>query len=235
LPTFVWRTIADREKIMVAFPNGISGQWNDCRSDTVGRSTANDTAFVSALIDRIGVQRSIDATRVYVAGASNGGMMAFRLGLELSSKIAGVGANIANLPVDPLRECPLTAANALTVVMMNGTSDPLMPFAGGVVSASATAGTVRGTLASRDFWVNANGCSTQAVSESLPNLDPTDGSTVSREIYSGCRGNHRVAFFRVDGGGHTTPSLRYFTSGSQNKDIEGAEEAWRILRDARRN
>jgi hypothetical protein len=50
LPTFAWRLIAEREKILVAFPNGLMNQWNDCRSDTTNRTSANDTAFVSDLI-----------------------------------------------------------------------------------------------------------------------------------------------------------------------------------------
>jgi polyhydroxybutyrate depolymerase len=235
LPTFAWRTIADREKLILVFPNGISGQWNDCRSDTTGRSTANDTAFISELIDRVSTQKAIDLSRVYVTGASNGGMMAFRIGFDLSERIAGVGANIANLPVDPLRECPLAPAKAMTIVMMNGTADPLMPYWGGAVAMSTTSGTVRGTAESRDFWVSTNGCETVPVVDNLLNIDPADGSTITRETYSGCRGSHRVVFFRIDGGGHTTPSLRYLTSGRQNKDLEGAEEIWRILREARRN
>jgi polyhydroxybutyrate depolymerase len=236
LPTFAWRTIADRDKIMVAFPNGVGNQWNDCRSDTVGRSTAKDTAFIADMIDMISSQRVIDATRIYVSGSSNGGMMSYRAALELGSKIAGVGAVIANMPVDPLKECPVTASNAMSIVIMNGTADPLMPFNGGVVSMTSDAGTVISANASRDFWVSANGCNLVPVTENLPDTDPSDGITVTRETYSGCRGSHKVAFFRNDGGGHVMPSLRYFNStAKQNRDIEGAEEIWKILKDARRN
>jgi polyhydroxybutyrate depolymerase len=235
LPTFVWRIIADREKIIVAFPNGLNNQWNDCRSDIVGRSTANDTAFISGMIDRISTQRAIDTSRIYVTGASNGGMMAYRIAIELGSRIAGVGAVIANLPVDPLRECPATPPNAMSVVIMNGNADPLMPFEGGGVAMSSTSGTVRSVNASRDYWIAANGCDAVPAIENFPDINTTDGVTVSRELYTGCRGAHKVAFFKSDGGGHTTPSLKYFTQGSQSRDIEGNEEMWKILRDARRS
>jgi polyhydroxybutyrate depolymerase len=233
LPTFAWRTIADREKILVAFPNGLSNQWNDCRSDKTNRSTANDSRFVSDVIDSVSAQRSVDSSRIYATGSSNGGMMTYRVALDLAAKFAGIGAVIANLPVDPLQVCSATPPNAMSVVIMNGTSDPLMPYEGGGVAMSTTSGTVRSADATRDFWVTANGCSTTAAIENLPDIVAADGVTITRETYSGCRGNHKVAFFRAVGGGHTMPSLRYFTSGRQSRDIEGAEEIWKVLRDAR--
>jgi polyhydroxybutyrate depolymerase len=235
LPTYAWRVIADREKIMVAFPDAIDSKWNDCRSDKISRSTANDTRFISDLIDTVSTMRAIDAERVHVTGASNGGMMTYRIALELGTKIAGVGAVIANLPVDPLKDCPVSATSPLSVVIMNGTADPLMPYEGGVVSMSADNGAVRSAIFTRDFWVAANGCSANPATYAFPDIDPNDGTTTTREIYSGCRGNHKVAFFRTDGGGHTGPSLRYFTNGRQSHDLESAEEIWKILKDARRN
>jgi polyhydroxybutyrate depolymerase len=110
-----------------------------------------------------------------------------------------------------------------------------MPFDGGAVALSTTSGTVRSTVATRDFWVAANGCNTSAAVSSVPDSNPNDGSTITRESFGGCTGGHTVTYLRVNGGGHTTPSLRYFTAGSQNRDLEGAEETWRWLREARRN
>jgi polyhydroxybutyrate depolymerase len=235
LPTYVWRTIADREKIIIAFPNGLINQWNDCRSDKTNRTTADDSAFISGVIDKVSSQLNIDASRVYVTGASNGGMMAYRAALDLGQKIAGVGAVIANMPVDPLRVCPTTPPNPMSIVIMNGTGDPLMPFGGGGVAMSSTSGTVQSATASRDYWVAANGCNTKPVIDNLPDINVSDGVTTMRETYSGCKGNHRAVFFRSEGGGHTTPSLRYFTSGKQSRDFEGTEEIWKVLREARRN
>jgi polyhydroxybutyrate depolymerase len=237
LPTFAWRTIADREKIVVAFPDGLMNQWNDCRSDKANRTTANDTTFISEMIDKISVQRTIEPSRIYVTGASNGGMMTYRMGLELGHKLAGIAPLIANLPVDPLKVCPAAPPAAMSVVIMNGTADPLMPFEGGSVAASTSpdGGTVISANATRDFWVAANKCNTTPVIDNLPDVDSADGVTITRQTYSGCNGNHKVVFYRNEGGGHTTPSLQYFTAGRQSRDIEGAEEIWKILKDARRN
>jgi polyhydroxybutyrate depolymerase len=43
--------------------------------------------FISALIDHLEKKYNIDNERVYVTGISNGGMMTFRLGCELSADL----------------------------------------------------------------------------------------------------------------------------------------------------
>jgi polyhydroxybutyrate depolymerase len=228
-----WRDVADLERFLVLYPDGLSNQWRDCRSDATVRSTANDVGFVEALIARTAATRAIDLTRVYVTGPSNGGMMSLRIGLELADRIAGIGAVIANNPVDPLTECR-AATRPITVAIVNGTLDPLMPFGGGTVAFDTGRGTVRGAIETRDYWVSVNGCSTAPTSESLADLDTTDNSTVIKQSFSGCREGKRVVFFRVDGGGHTMPSRRYLELGRQNRDIEGAVEIWNVLKDSRR-
>lgn len=232
--TAAWRDLADLEKFAVVYPDGLDNRWRDCRSDATLLPPADDTAFVAALIDRIASERAIDLQRVYVTGSSNGGMMSYRIAAELANQVAGVGAVIANVPVDPLRTCPARPAEALSVVIMNGTSDPLMPFAGGALPVSG-AGTVLSATATRDYWVGVNGCSTRAIVENLPDLAPDDGSTVTRETYADCQGGHTVAFYRVNGGGHDMPSRRYLSGAlRQNRDIEGANEIWGVLKNARR-
>lgn len=233
--TSAWRDLADLQKFVVAFPDGTDGRWRDCRSDSSPRPGTDDTAFVGAVIDHVAAERAIDLERVYVTGSSNGGMMAYRIGLELSDRVAGIGGVIANLPVDPARECPQRPARPLSVVIMNGTSDPLMPFAGGPLTAG-TGGTVVSATATRDYWLSVNGCATTPAITSLPDVSPGDGSTVSRELFGQCAGGASVAFYRVDGGGHDMPSRRYFTGAlRQNRDVEGAEEIWSVLRNARRS
>lgn len=50
----------------------------------------NDVAFIGALIDALLARYPIDPKRVYVTGMSNGAMMAHRLGIELSEKVAAI-------------------------------------------------------------------------------------------------------------------------------------------------
>ena len=73
--------IADKENFIVVYPNGIDAQWNDGRGKTFKRNNSNedvdDVGFLSSLIDHFIANYKIDPKRVYVTGASNGGMMSF--------------------------------------------------------------------------------------------------------------------------------------------------------------
>ena len=50
-------------------------------------------AFISALIDQLGIDYAIDSNRVFVTGFSNGSSMTFRIGAELADcvTIEGLG------------------------------------------------------------------------------------------------------------------------------------------------
>jgi len=231
----VWRDVADLDKFVVVYPDGVDNNWHDCRSDSAIVGTADDVGFIDALITKVASEHAVDASRIYLTGASNGGMMTYRIAQELSARIAGVGAVIANLPVDPLASCH-GAPQPLTVVIMNGTADTLMPYLGGPVAGSADRGTVRSAQETLNYWLAVDGCTgpTTPAVENLPDLDPADGSTVVRQDWGSCRDGTRVVFFRVDGGGHAEPSRTVFTSGRQNHDVEGVAEIWRVLKTARR-
>jgi len=233
LPTFAWQPLADIENLLVVYPDGINNQWNDCRSDDDVDESVDDVGFIDTLISKLASERAIDLTRVYVTGASNGGMMSYRVAQELAPRIAGIGAFIANLPVDPGGVCTPSGL-PVGVVIVNGTVDTLMPFAGGAVTGNPMRGFVISAPATRDYWAGVNGCTGPISEQMLPDLDPTDGATIARQRYASCSSGKPVVLLRVDGGGHTTPSLAYFTAGRQSRDLEGADEVWSVLRTLRR-
>jgi polyhydroxybutyrate depolymerase len=228
--------IADENGVLVLLPNGTdatgatgasgSFNWNDCRADAGPASTpADDVGFVSALIDVAIRDHAIDPTRVYALGASNGGLMTYRLLFELSDRIAAGAAAIANLPANS--ECRAAPAEPRSVLVMNGTADPIMPFAGGNVAANR--GAIVSSDATRDFWRDFLGTATGPQVLDYPDLDPNDGGTVRREIYAGGRGDTEIRYYRVLGGGHNLPSIAYPQGTAQNHDIEAVTEIWSFL------
>ncbi|MBI2423300.1 MAG: prolyl oligopeptidase family serine peptidase [Candidatus Hydrogenedentes bacterium] len=236
-----WTAIADEERLLLLVPNGInrdtgegSGtnqEWNDCRGDSTSSSMADDVEFVRALIDWAVLNHAIDENRVYATGASNGGMMSFRLAIELSDRIAAIAAFIAN--VAAVSDCS-APSTPVPVFICNGTEDPLVPWEGGGVIYGRS-GTVISAPATRDFWIEANGCDPVPVeSFDLPDLYPEDDATVHGDRYASGSGVE-VLFYTVQGGGHNIPSLRRSNFplgifGSQNRDIEGARHAWEFLK-----
>ena len=246
---YFWRTLADEKGFIVVYPNARLGadnkqNWNDCRSEATRLPNSNDVGFIDQVITEVSGRHSIDSQRVYASGASNGGMMAYRLALELSHKIAAVGAVAANMAVDPYDECPNAPANPISVSVMNGDGDPMMPFNGGCVNGDCPYdGQVQSTQATVDFWKTHNATTAGGSLFTYPNPNTTDRSIVERRVYTGGSQGTAVPYFKVvktgtNGAGHATPSLCcHITWGvelivkKQNKDIEGIREFWNYLDD----
>jgi len=237
----VWPDVADEHGFVLIVPNGTNAQtgdafgdaqvWNDCRIGAPA-SEADDTGFLKALIDWSSAVLDVSNQRVYVTGASNGGLMAFRLAIEAPDMIAAIAPFIANQPVGS--EC-LMPNEPMPVMLTFGTADPLMPFQGGEVSVSGTF--VRSAEVTRDLWLEENGLKdTPPVITTFPDLDPGDGSVVEDWRYYNPATDAPVRFVRMLGAGHSMPSPTRRLSapvenlvGPQNHDIEGAAEAWAFL------
>jgi poly(3-hydroxybutyrate) depolymerase len=69
------------------------GQCNSC----AWTSCYDDLGFIEKVLDTVAAEFSTDTARYYLLGVSNGGMMALRLGCNLSNRFAAVAPIIAQL------------------------------------------------------------------------------------------------------------------------------------------
>ena len=97
-----FRPIADTANFILVAPDGTldnSGTafWNAFGSPT---ETVDDVGFISALIDTLAEDYSINLNRVYSTGMSNGGFMSYKLACGLSSRIAAI-ASVTGAMIDP--------------------------------------------------------------------------------------------------------------------------------------
>ena len=74
-----------------------------------------------------------------------------------------------------------------------------------------------------NYWANYNNCEVEPILTNLPNLDPSDGSTVERYSWSTIEGCTYVEELKVIGGEHDWPG----TFG--NMDINATEEIWSFV------
>jgi polyhydroxybutyrate depolymerase len=93
-----------------------------------GRSApVDDISFFGQMLDSLEAKVSVDPSRIYAIGLSEGGFMSLRLGCALGDRIAAVAAVGAAMPKTmiclPSRPVPLA--------MINGTSDRVVPYGGG--------------------------------------------------------------------------------------------------------
>ena len=228
--------IADRENFIVVYPDGFESHWNDGRDVRQYRAQAqnvDDVGFISALIDHLSGQFNIDAKRIYVTGISNGAMMSHRLGCQLSQKIAAFAPVAGNLPVNMEPVC--SPARPVSVLIINGTDDPLVPWAGGEVHLGPLElGQVLSVADTVKFWANKDGCTATPVEAPLPDTDPNDGTTVTTRTYGGCQDGVEVILYTVQGGGHTWPGgLQYSTEatiGRTSRDFSASEVIWQFFK-----
>ncbi len=245
-PLAAWRPIADREGVVVAALDGARGTdgkqgWNDGRPGDAGNPTTDDVAFARAVVARLQAEQHTDPARVCAMGMSNGGVFSLRLAREPGLPLAAVAAVCASLPGD---RTPPPPPRPVSVLLVAGTEDPLMPYAGGQVHFyEKRRGAVLGTEATLAYWREADRLRGQPVVEALPHSRERrargEDTRLVRSTWGPAAGP-QVQLLKVEGGGHCEPSLAHrlgwlYTKvcGPQNHDAETAEEAWRFFRDKR--
>lgn len=133
---YAFERLADQYGFAVVYPKSYGSDWNDC--SIVGDRlrdgvSADDAAYLAAVVDQLVTELGSDPARVFATGVSSGGSMALRLALEQPGRYRAVAAVVANIPAPQNFQCR-PAAQATSVLIMNGTEDPLVPYAGGEIS-----------------------------------------------------------------------------------------------------
>jgi polyhydroxybutyrate depolymerase len=170
--------LADREKIIVMFPNGqpgsglLDGPWNigtsDCPSSLgvlpVGQG--DDNAFIDAMLAFAEADQCVDRSHVFMTGFSMGGYLSNHIGcvrpdIRAVAPHSGGGHDLA-----------MCASLNKPVLIMHFEGDALIPYACGAQA--------------RDRWVAFNKCQSAG-----PLLTPVNGGRC--EYYNGCQPGGQVA------------------------------------------
>lgn len=202
------------------FPDGLDEAWHDGRFPDDARP--DDVGFLKSLVARLVADGTAAPGHIYLAGISNGGMMAFTMACKAEKLFAGFATIIAAMPA-PLADCTI---GPMPLVMINGTADPVMPFAGGAVGlAGHPHGRVIGVEQTALRFVRADGCKVRRT-KALPDRVKSDGTSVTRVAWTGCRQHDSVSLYRIEGGGHEIPghpSADTPNYGLSNLDISAAD------------
>ncbi len=248
--TLEWPILAEKEGFLLLTPNGTHAKtgntftdkqgWNDVRpSPTYGKPEADDVAFMKSLLDWAQQKYAIDPQRVYATGSSNGGLMTYRLLLEIPDRIAAGVAFIANFP----SESPFlnTSSEPRPVMIVNGTQDPLVPWEGGSIEGGR--GNILSALETRTWWVKHNRANLENAQETkIAEGSPKDNCKLYETTYPPLSGGAPVVFIKMDGGGHSMPSIAHLLPnnlivrrifGPSCQASEGAVLAWKFLKDFR--
>jgi polyhydroxybutyrate depolymerase len=126
--------LADREGFLVAYAEGVGRNWSESREvtdSTAHGEKVDDVGFVKALIDAIGREHPVDPRRVYATGISNGGIFSHYLAARLSARIAAIAPVVGGM-AEGIRST-FSPAQPVSVLILQGPSDPLVPYGGGGV------------------------------------------------------------------------------------------------------
>jgi len=219
--------LADKRGFLVVYPAGSNKHWNDGRP---AGPKVDDIAFVRAVIADMSTNYKVDPQRVYATGISNGGIFSQRLACDLASTLAAVAAVAGTMPDAYSASCK--PAVPISVLMIHGTDDPLVPFGGGTVRSGmlGVGGKVWSVADTVKFWVGQDHCGEKPKSSQFPDNDANDGTRIREDDYSGCRTNTAVTLYTVNGGGHTWPGgtqyLPEMLIGKTSKDMNATEIIW---------
>lgn len=223
--------LADRHGFAVVYPDAVDRNWNDGREAQQIRAQheeIDDVAFFAAMIDALSKELPVDPDRIYATGISNGGFMSQLLAVRLSHRLAAIAAVAAGMAPSVAEQPP---KEPISVLVMNGTEDRLVPYRGGDVVGN------RGKTIATDKivqkWKVHNQCAEGPVATVLPDKDPSDGTTVTQVTYTRCARGTEVVLYTIEGGGHTWPGgAQYLPArivGRVSRDISATEVIWQFF------
>jgi polyhydroxybutyrate depolymerase len=222
-----WNALADNKGFIVVYPSGVGGNGVRIWRAEPGDGLKKDVRFISDLIDTLSASYTIDSTRIYANGLSNGGGMSFALSCTLSNRIAAVGL-VAAAETLPWRWCggreagsgKWEAERPVPVISFHGTADPVVPYDGGAswISPRAFPNVARWSA----NWAQRNRCEGKPVESRVT-------GDVTRLEYLRCAGNASVVLYTIYGGGHTwpggTPLPEWFV-GRTTQSIDATSLMW---------
>ncbi|HKM65671.1 MAG TPA: PHB depolymerase family esterase [Candidatus Acidoferrum sp.] len=223
--------VSDEHGFVAIFPDGLERSWADGRGVTSSdKRGINDVKFLSELIAKLENEYKIDPARIYAMGMSNVGFMSARLACDLADKIVAVGIVAASLSTNTAAPCK--PAKPVSVLVIQGTKDPLVPYQGGPMGKNGERGNILSHDATIEKFSQLDRCAAP------PRRDDTsdqanDGTSIEVVTYSACTAGTEVRGYTVENGGHTwpggTPYLPAMIIGKTTQNLNGSETIWEFF------
>lgn len=216
---------ADSEKFYAVYPastGGLLSTWNagEC-CGPARKKEVDDIGFLSAVIDRMTADYDVDPSRIYIAGVSNGGMMAYRAGCELSGRLAAI-ASVEGF----MASCHCRPENPVSVLAINGTSDRVIPIDGGTGRFWGFIPVkVKPASSALEFWLDRNRCPADPEIEERGNI--------TKRTFVNDKTRIEVCFYTIKGGGHAWPGGRgpFPLSRERRRELSATDEIWDFFKD----
>lgn len=193
---------AREDDIIIAYPLGTGDgdarlYWNAgvcCGS--AQENPAADEEFIETLLTNLVQTLPVDQKRIYIAGFSNGGMLAYRLASRLGDRLAAVGI-VAGAMFD---DQPRPVA-PVSLILFHGLADNVIPAQGGISKKSSMKSEVSAPFKPindiHQFWRQENKCP-------HPPTETKAGNITTYASHN-CADNVSVVLNTIRNSGHNWP------------------------------
>jgi polyhydroxybutyrate depolymerase len=223
--------LADRDGFLVAYPDGLRGHWHDGRTMPRGMLAegVDDVEFMAALLDDAAKFHKLDPHCIYAAGISNGGIFAHYLALKMPERIAAIGVVSGGIASEIAED--FNPAAPVSVLIIHGTADPLVPYAGGKVA--RTHGSVIATEKAVALWRSADGLQGEPKRQHKA-AKTTAACAEDWQSWSGGRDGSALTLIALDGGGHSWPgaakNLPAVLVGKTCPELDATRTLWEFFK-----
>ena len=238
--------LADREGFVVVYPDG-SGRlgrrlltWNagGCCGYAAAQSV-DDVGFALAVLRDLARNVAVDPARVYATGHSNGAMMAYRLAIEASDRIAAI-APVAGT----MQAASFPSPRPMPVLHIHSIDDPRALYAGGLgppFPGTQSRVTHRAVEPELQKWIAHDRCPAEprtVEQRTAPHRGAPD-HTATLLSWGPCATGAEVQLWKLTGAGHGWPGghirLPETIMGPETVVIDAALEVWRFVSRFRRS
>jgi poly(3-hydroxybutyrate) depolymerase len=171
-----WLDVAQNNDLIVVWPNAVAGAWG-----IPPFSAVDDVGFLVFLTEWVSARSSVEPSQVHLTGFSLGGDMTGTLACQSADRF-GAFVSIASGSAElRFNEESCSPVRPIPVLNVRGTTDLVVPFAGGPPPSALGLPPVDFRSADEQFafWRQLNNCSGPIVDESL-------GAETSCQIDSSC-------------------------------------------------
>lgn len=185
--TLKFNQIADTAQFVVCYPQARNNTWNNYSHNS------DDVEFLKALAQSLQTTHSLNPTKTFAAGFSQGGSMCNLLAIDASDVFKAV-APVAGYFEQNVWASTTTPLFKIPYFAIHGTNDPVIPIDGSAGATGWQGGPAIQTIV--NYWKTQNNCST---------TNTVQFTTATTAYYSTNGSNKEVWYYIINGQGHVFP------------------------------
>lgn len=204
--------LADANRFAVCYPQGADDlegvpHWNA----RLQISKTDDIGFLSALASHLQAQHSLNASKTFVCGISNGGFMSYTLVAEKPDVFKAAASVIGTVSGHTWEH--RNSIRPVPILQVSGMDDEIIPYDGSMSKAGGWGGAPHQDVV-MEFWRKLNKTKTEEVIK-------LSSKTTGHHYKGGVNGNE-VWHYKIQEFGHSIP-------GEREMAISVAELIWKFF------